>query len=121
MKTKEEVIKEAWGGAYGGDMIENGWKPINSVFISDTLRVDYSECKKYVRPKTLQGIEDNNGWIAIKSEEDLPKEEGKYLTHRKNGIIIEEYFYLKNPFAWQKYYNVTHYQQITKPKPPLHD
>ena len=28
------------------------------------------------RPKSLQGIENNNGWIKIESEKDLPKEKG---------------------------------------------
>jgi len=30
----------------------------------------------YARPKSLQGIEDNNGWTKIESEDDLPKEKG---------------------------------------------
>ena len=42
--TKEEKIKESWGAAYGGDMDENGWKPLNKVYITSTLEIEHSEC-----------------------------------------------------------------------------
>lgn len=72
-------------------------------------------------PKEQQVIDKkNNGWIKIESEEDLPKENGEYWTIRKNGIMIKEHFYLSNPLNWIKYYNVTHYQPIVKPLPPIY-
>lgn len=70
--------------------------------------------------KTFAYSENNNGWIKIESENDLPKENGEYWTIRKNGIMIKEHFYLSNPLNWIKYYNVTHYQPVIKPQPPIY-
>ena len=118
--TKQEIIKLFWGASYGGDIDENGWKPLRNNFIPSTLSIDISECRKLYRPKLLRGIEDNNGWIKIEKSEDLPKENGEYWTLRKNGIMIKEHFYLSNPFNWTIFYNITHYKPIEKPKPPLY-
>ncbi|KUY28050.1 hypothetical protein [Elizabethkingia ursingii] len=79
------------------------------------------------RPKSLSGIETNNGWTRIESEEDLPKE------------AIECYF-IAGEEIYKGWYNlisfngrlkpnsvvinfsndmVTHYQPIETPKPPI--
>ncbi|UYW02099.1 hypothetical protein K5I29_04140 [Flavobacterium agricola] len=125
--TKEDKIKEAWGCLMPEHGVkENGWTA-EQILNKDLEKyrygkfdLVYSKTGAFARPKSLQGIETNNGWVKIESEADLPKENGKYLTYRKNGIIIEEYFYLSHPYSWQKFYNVTHYQPIEKPKPPIY-
>ncbi len=127
--TKEEKIKEAWGNYYPTfkeNIDSDGW--LDSAWLDD-MELEY--CVKdgydrygtkssFIRPISLLDIENNNGWIKIESEEDLPKKDGKYLTHRANGIITEEYFHIKYRYAWQKFYSVTHYQPIEKPKPPIY-
>lgn len=67
---------------------------------------------------------ENNGWIKIESEEDLPKESG--------------YFFTKSDVWWEPYYRIdifcgklsnsfengkscfTHYQPIVKPLKPIY-
>ena len=136
MKTKEEIIKEAWGEYY--ERVEynldvNGYC-INTRFLDlklnkshfdlvyDTTHEsffgDYPIIK--FRPKSLQGIENNNGWIKINSEDDLPKE-GHYWIVTKGGDITDS---PKNNdiFNDDNYWlsEITHYQPIEKPKPPIY-
>lgn len=129
--TKEEKIKEAWGLAYDEVkhlLTDNGY--IQSVDLahirlnlrSYNLDLNYNDID--ARPKSLKGIENNNGWIKIESEDDLPKENG--------------YFFTKSDVWWEPYYRIdvfcgklansfengkscfTHYQPIQKPKPPIY-
>lgn len=73
----------------------------------------------YIRPKSLQGIETNNGWIRIESEEDLPKEDGVYWVYTVDGNRQLRYLedFLHNGKI-NKYF--THYQPILKPEKPIY-
>ena len=64
------------------------------------------------------GDGENDGWINIESEKDLPKDEDEFWvfennevtkTKRKIGIDNNDYWWLNN---------ITHYQPIVKPEPP---
>lgn len=59
-----------------------------------------------------------NGWIEIKSEEDLPKENGKYCVIHKFGDIRTAYHNqsAKSKFTWKEKY--THWLNVnyTPPK-----
>ncbi|WP_286399306.1 hypothetical protein [Myroides odoratimimus] len=117
MITKEQLIKEAWGVLYNDQIDKNGWFTVGFNYEYnhndfDTIR--YLDCVQ-IRPKQLQGIEDNNGWISISSEEDLPQESGEYWVIYNNNISHQ--FMTKD--IWIKN-NITHYQPIIKPKMPLH-
>lgn len=95
--AKEKCIREAYE-KHGYD-----WNEIKQVVSPDgwcNCRVAHvlalsgeqedSECGHYVRPKSLQGIENNNGWIKIESEADLPErndEQEYYWIHE--GSIHE--------------------------------
>ena len=81
------------------------------------------------KPKSLVGIENNNKWIRIESENDLPKE-GYGLYHiitktdiytniPKNQNIDEFWGNDINKSSWWLQ-NVTHYQPISKPQPPIY-
>ena len=89
--TKEEKIKEAYIEVFGEKRIrtimnyvykENGF--IEGFVLLDLkldIKIEKLERKfngvvYSYRPKSLQGIENNNGWIKIESEKDLPKEKG---------------------------------------------
>jgi len=62
---------------------------------------------------------DNNGWIKIESEADLPKAYGYYFEfdNLSNDVNIIQ-FRLENIVYWIE--NVTHYQPITKPLKPIY-
>jgi len=117
--TKEEKIKEAYG---------KYWNEIKSATCNKTgwVMSDYFDCRDYNidcdldddnflwRNKSLQGIENNNGWIKIESEDDLPKEPEFYWVIDKNGIMHQVHY----KDITVRY--CSHYQLIQKPKPPIY-
>lgn len=138
--TKQDVIKQAYQDA-GVDwelkksyIDSNGWVrcnvpiSINPDFETKFMHIEGNEKLEYwhQRPKSLAGIEDNNGWIKIESEDDLPKEEGQYFVFSK--------------VDWHPYYRIdiftgrlsnaihhvtgkpifTHYKPIVRPSKPLY-
>jgi hypothetical protein len=130
---KREVIKEKYGVHY--ELIkkfidENGW------FYTDGFHHHFSF--KYdekgfgvthrIRPKSLAGIEHNNGWIKIESEEDLPKLTIKYHVVM-NGKLSKALYSGKNRWfvngndfpKTTEIHGITHYQPIIEPKhPPIY-
>lgn len=148
MKSKEEVIKDAWIGAIGEEKFnksklsidKNGW--VNSkevVFLYNEkhpfLNEDFHqslpkrmslETQYYVRPNSLNGIDDNFGWISINSESDLPSENGTFwILDKELGIKSGEWRKAPNEVEHKKacefwIKRATHYQPINKPLPPLH-
>lgn len=123
MKTKEESIKQAWGNNIpNGGIDENGWSKKSCTYGTfDVIKYDQQHYLEgaYIRPKSLKGIENNNGWIKIESEKDLPKENGECFVIDSTGKIeIVHYRYLRNCIleGWP----YTHYQPINKPLKPLY-
>lgn len=121
---KEEKIKEAWGDYYNvlKEYIKhNGW--VENINISNGVKINLEFTGFYSRPKSLQGIENNNGWIKIESEADLPKENidcwfvidnDSYLGYfTKRGYFVNGSDNIELRF-------VTHYQPIEKPNPPIY-
>lgn len=79
--TKEEKIKEAWGDLYlkfDSFLDENG--NLDSIFFNPEemkswKNGDYPNIiyfNGYFFPKDIQDIKNNNGWVKIESESDLP-------------------------------------------------
>jgi len=63
----------------------------------------------------------NNGWIKIESENDLPKKDCNCWIVVNNEIKNGNYSLRKGRFFIIMYIdNVTHYQPIITPKPPLY-
>ena len=133
MKTKEETIKEAWGEDYNKyNPDENGWSKllIYGDFRNNKFdKFDSSGRKIYnIRPKSLQGIETNNGWTKIESESDLPKDiNNLWLIANDGSIILGQWCIFQKIFKTTYGNNFdtdgvyfTHYQPIKKPEPPLH-
>ena len=133
MEAKQKAIQEAYGehwGALKNYVDENGF--IDSVYFPHgKLDVDFGRnngelaCDFLVRPLSLQGIENNNGWIKIESEADLPKENGAYYVVRNDDFHkndIQTFIYDNcdsfSKSIWKSC--VTHYQPIQKPKPPIY-
>lgn len=128
MKTKEEVIKEAWGVHYSSDIDENGYRTYNDFqaihlnqWFGDFWEKGFNEVLNihWVRPKILKGIENNNGWIKIKSEDDLP-EYGYYeVIRRDTGEYLRASLDNKiSTTSLIQYYS--HYKPIENIDLPLH-
>jgi hypothetical protein len=122
--TKQEKIIEAYGEHWEtvkNHIDENGWiYTCNFIFYCN---FKYHEkgfgATHRIRPKSLAGIEDNNGWIKIESEDDLPKKGIDCFILMPNGKILVSinlddlgFLTLKN--------RATHYQPIFKPKNPIY-
>ena len=74
------------------------------------------------RPKTLNGIEHNNGWTKIESENDLPVDHGciyKVWLH-KNDRPARSYYSLTDLIADYKHGIILHYKAIKEDRPPLY-
>lgn len=128
--TKEEKIKEAYGNHWElvKDYVDNnGWVfDLTVVVINDIAFEFYKNdnlqripITKEWRPKSLSGIENNRGWIKIESEDDLPKEFGKYwVIDRDNSKMYQREFDKSTKGFFLEY--STHYQPIQKPEPPIY-
>ena len=58
-------------------------------------------------------------WIKIESEDDLPKEENGYWVIGNNGL--DGIMHFEKSFNWLKEWKeVTHYQPVIRPKPPIY-
>ncbi len=122
--TKQEKIQEAYG-KYWEVVYEyvdkNGW--CSAYWKTKTYFQTEFTSEKW-RPKSLTGIEDNNGWIKIESEDDLPKEgmhhsillDSDCINGYKNYDVIV--FYEVNSRYRKK--EISHYKPIEKPKPPIY-
>lgn len=145
--TKQEKIQEEWIKLIGvtswyihkHQIDNNGYiqytKPRNLSVLEDLCekhpsRIDWEKW----RPLSLKGIETNNNWIKIESEEDLPKDDDfkfnetflvyYYCEGYCNAIFsgsIERYTLsfrnIKYNLVKEK---VTHYQPIQKPPLPIY-
>lgn len=131
--AKQKAIIEAYGEHWQTvkqDVDENGWlyHPRGGEVIFDPWIGAMHEhpTDDAYRPKSLSGIENNNGWISIESVDDLPKEEGQYFVYSK--VDWHPYFRI-DVFSGRlsnSIHHVTgkpifsHYQPIEKPKPPIY-
>lgn len=135
MNSKEKCIAEAYG-EYWERLTE---EQKNYAFkFNGCVNIGYSDAQKQLfkdivksglffqqptMPKSLKGIKNNNGWIKIDSEADLPKETGWYDFQ----VFPQEEYKLNTTF-WHKgatkigwfVETYTHYQPIEKPKSPLY-
>lgn len=134
--TKQEKIQEAYGEYWELFSVEeqenilknNGWvMKFNHPLHWEMCKFFEIETSDYGvgtswRPKSLQGIENNNGWIKIESENDLPKETiDVFWMDKTQGIICGKYYAI-NDYDNIKFLieNATHYQPITKPQSPIY-
>jgi hypothetical protein len=131
MNAKEQKIKEAYGEYWETvkDYVgENGW--INDFYLPYNINKEKFPLEHFAnlwRPKPLSGIENNNGWIRIESEADLPKENididwyygGRFLN---NKDFIELSYRLDFVKIKEHYKNkiITHYQPIFKTEKPIY-
>lgn len=120
--TKKDRVREAYGDKLSiCNPDENGWTD-SKTWLENGLTLSASSHIHQggkIRPKSLQGIENNNGWIKIESEDDLPKEDKWYWVKKKSGEeILSGYQIGVSKERWLS--EITHYQPIEKPKPPIY-
>ena len=135
--TKQEKIQEAWIIAIGIDAYEsdvkgfiddNGWVDIKIYLLKDDylqsrpIREGLSPVSFLRRPILLEGIDNNNGWVKIYIESDLPKKDLEcYVTNAIGRIQFGEFeketesFFVNNDRIFP-----THYQKIIKPNYPIY-
>mgnify|MGYP003483865784 FL=1 len=122
MKTKEEVIKEAWGKNYEEfkDHIDSdGWARYphfqKHEMIEDVRPIEFRSQGADFRPKSLQGIENNNGWIKIESEDDFPKPGQYWVIDQDGDMFLTDMELFADVFDWS---GINYYQPIIKPNVP---
>lgn len=92
-------------------------------YVNNNLDYGYDSERNihFWRPKTLQGIEDNNGWTRIESEADLPTDESvKYTT---GTLCFDGHFEVSHIHFTAKTIRIsggTHYKPIEKELPPIY-
>lgn len=140
MNSKQQAIEKAYGENYKKCTPDgNGWvikKMISSHennnmgyenfgYKDSELEIDFRVSFLYRwRPKSLQGIETNNYWIKILSDDDLPTEKGVYyICHKDFNLETAEF-----DVEVQRWYATTeqirrfptHYQKVVLPNPPIY-
>lgn len=99
-QLKAEKIKEAWGDKWMqiySKIDENGWvwSDASQCIIDNTFErryFDYNSTHFEIRPVSLRGIEDNNGWHHITDKESLPEPRNHYdFISRKTGNRVKDY------------------------------
>jgi len=126
--TKQEKIQDAYGeywDKFKGYVDENGWlnckeKHRGLIPYFDVCEIKFSKVKQ--RPISLEGIDNNNGWVKIYIESDLPKKDLEcYVTNAIGRIQFGEFeketesFFVNNDRIFP-----THYQKIIKPNYPIY-
>lgn len=111
---------------------ESGWFDKNSFynklfsFNYEQINILFAHKEDFMIPKSIENIEDNNGWISILSEEDLPKEKISYEVWR-NGYESratyagsDRWFVPHNDFPkTTKVAGITHYAEPIKRQSPI--
>ena len=144
--TKEQKIKEAYGEYWGlfpqilkdrilsnNGVLDYFILPREERYSTEKIRDIRSsksifECTKtdegtprFFRPKILNGIDNNNGWIKIESESDLPKESAEYWVVLKSGTISKSsYLEQRKVFFMFGDLDVTHYKKMNYPCNPIY-
>ena len=123
--TKEEKIKEAYGEYWEQlkPFIDcEGWMHRIDFPTKHNIEIEEHSNQYHIRPKSLQGIEDNNGWIKIESRDDFPNFSDD-VFYNLHDIDNNETVYYKTyddlEFMWKKGI-ITHYKQIIEEKPPIY-
>lgn len=122
--TKQEKIQAAYGEHWKKvkELVDSNGTVPHGVYVGMGLAElggEYFGCIGW-RPKSLAGIETNNGWTKIETLADLPKESGHFYVLEGKKITSDAFdprFGLDDK-RWVKLY--THWQPIIKPQPPLY-
>ena len=125
--TKQEKIIEAYGDFYPiiqKYLYTDGWLD-KLVFKQTELKyetisdLDFEhDGSTFCRPKSLIGIETNNGWLPYINEK-LPKNKDYHVTNKKGDMVVLSSNVL-NSLSEANLINITHYQEVIKPEKPIY-
>ena len=128
MEDKYSAILKAYKGCENfviAQVDDNGFVPKR--YLLDLLCIyDYSEIEEKalkIRPKCLEGIEDNNGWIKAPKTFDKEILEGAFWVKDSIGITTAYFNNNKGYFEYVGNHgkaSITHYQPIERPKQPFY-
>lgn len=127
LESKQDAIKKAYGEHWDKvkDYVdENGWASYPNVqqHDYDFGKLEFKDGCTFLRPESLQGIENNNGWIKIESDDDIPKNDMyvHIVFNKKMNIafLCDGEFFAPNKEKYNKK-GVTHYQPIETKKQPI--
>lgn len=130
---KQEIIKKAYGKSYDAlkeYINENGFvdcvknRKIRLIPFFDVSEIEFNG--HLSRPKSLKGIENNNGWVKIYCENDMPQFDCDcFIIDKIKGVVTGQWKQAPNEildkqarFFWVK--KATHYKIIDKPQLPLY-
>ena len=130
--TKQEKIQEAYGDYFEKMkpwINENGWFDKNAFYIQrfffkcQDLDMFFCHRGEFMIPVTIKNIEENNGWVKLNSEEDLPKTDKTidlwFLT--KTGHITINIWNSKFKHRTYGYLKVySHFQIVIQPELPVY-
>jgi hypothetical protein len=126
---KLKAIKDAYGPYWNltNEFVDNeGWaytSPLFNHVVRESglqIKVEISERGDVWRPESLRGIENNNGWIKITTQADLPKVGGEYWVMWRGQSFPDTHDFRlgDDEEFWLKH--ITHYQRIVPPPPPIY-
>lgn len=130
--NKEEKIKEAYGEYWDkmklwinidGWFNKNAFFNKNFFFKYDDLNLFFYHKEDFMIPISLKGIENNNGWIKIESENDLPDNiEGLWEVVRNGEQIFIELLKDNKQRLYKDFLKdgITHYKIKEKSQPPIY-
>lgn len=121
--TKEEFIVQEYGEHWEGfndttkqcALKHNGWISLLLEHRLQDIETEYSDEYKAWRPKSLNGIEDNNGWNAT-SEDKYPEDNETVFWYNIDNGDFETASICDCDFNEKDY---THWYKLP-PKPPIY-
>lgn len=128
--TKEEVVANAYIEVVG-DVIhaeikefidDNGYVHENklSFTTADINPKNFDRLDFHFRPKSLRGIDDNNGWTVIYSDFNLPLDENcTYHGYNRNTKTFVKYTSAKRIGILYSEKRITHYMLVEELEEPL--
>lgn len=129
--TKQEKIKKEWANYYSEKVNDNGWLDIHpQQFANEEYfdRLKFNSERHSIRPKSLQGIENNNGWIFVEDEKQIPRCDEYDMSSFELYFFTNNGIYKANDLKkWistdkNLKISITHYrlEPIFKPGPPIY-
>lgn len=130
-EAKQEAIKKAYGEHWDevqkiSNIDENGWTdshsfPSEYVIAQTTLQRGEDPMDFSARPKSLIGIEDNNGWIRIEPDgSNLPDIHIDFIWLRKLDGETKDKFHINGHSKSDIIKGYTHYKPITPELKPIY-
>lgn len=140
-EAKQQAIRKAYGEYYDKcepdengwtSLLIKGWNVVEKIqeyypfFNEDEWEYEdndpfFKSAMVMFRPKSLSGIESNNGWHRIDGPEDLPKVAGDYRFKRLDNKRNEVAYYIAHPDG-DKWFALfyTHWRPVEEVPEPVY-